>query len=101
MYADKRDRSEGTRGIAGEIARKATDVEQAARVVNGKSFTQNGNQWNDTSLQAAQNAKRNRVQFASKEYFDLLNDKPTSAQWLALGNNVTFTLEREIYEIYE
>ena len=101
LYADKRDRSEGTRGIAGEIARKATDVEQAARVVNGKSFTQNGNQWNDTSLQAVQDAKRNRVQFASKEYFDLLNDKPASAQWLALGNNVTFALDREIYEIYE
>ena len=101
LYADKRDRNEGTRGIAGEIARRTTDVEQAARVVNGKSFTQNGNQWNDTALQAAQNAKRNRVQFASKEYFELLNDKPDSAQWLALGNSVTFALGSEVYEIYE
>ena len=101
LYADKRDRNEGTRGIAGEIARRTTDVEQAARVVNGKSFTQNGNQWNDTALQATQNAKRNRVQFASKEYFELLNDKPDSAQWLALGNSVTFALGSEVYEIYE
>ncbi len=101
LYSDKRLRADFTTGVAGEIARKATDVEQAARFVNGKSFTQNGNQWNDTSLQSAQNARRNRVQFASKEYFELLNDKPDSAQWLALGNSVTFTLGSDVYEIYE
>jgi Ca-activated chloride channel family protein len=101
LYADKYSRASEAKGDAGGIARRATDVEQAARFVNGKSFTQNGNQWNDTSLQAAQNAKRNRVQFASADYFELLKTKPESAQWLALGNSITFTLSGEVYEVYE
>ena len=41
------------------------------------------------------------MQFASKEYFDLLTEKPESAQWLALGNAVTFALKDEVYEVYE
>jgi hypothetical protein len=41
------------------------------------------------------------VQFASKEYFDLLKNEPESAQWLALGNSVTFALRDQVYEIYE
>jgi hypothetical protein len=70
--------------------------------VNGKAFSQNGNVWCDTSIQAVKtDAKRNRVQFASKEYFDLLTAKPESAQWLALGNAVTFAIKDEVYEIYE
>lgn len=101
LYAGKRAKADGTKGFAGEIAQKTTDVEQATKFVNGKTFTQNGAQWNDTALQAAQNAKRNRVQFASKEYFELLNDKPDSAQWLALGNTVTFALAGEVYEVFE
>jgi hypothetical protein len=48
-----------------------------------------------------QNAKRNRVQFASKEYFDLLTSKPEAAQWLALGRNVQFTIGAELYDVYE
>jgi len=45
--------------------------------------------------------KRNRVKFASNEYFDLLTSKPESAQWLALGRNVQFTIGDELYEVYE
>lgn len=92
-------------GGAGQIAanvRQLDAVEQQARWVNGKSFTQNGANWNDTDLQKARaNAKRNRVQFASQDYFDLLTKEPESAQWLALGNSVTFAMRDEIYEVYE
>jgi hypothetical protein len=77
------------------------EADQNARWVNGKSFTQNGATWTDTDLQARKDAKRNRVQFASKEYFDLLTAKPESAQWLALGNAVTFAINDEVYEVYE
>jgi Ca-activated chloride channel family protein len=89
-------------GQIGENVRKLDAVEQQARWVNGKAFTQNGPAWNDTAVQNAQaNAKRNRVQFASKDYFDLLTQEPDAAQWLALGNVVTFALRDQIYEIYE
>ncbi len=77
-------------------------VDQQTRMVNGKAFAQNGANWNDTAVQSLKaDAKRNRVQFASKDYFDLLAAKPESAQWLALGNNVTFAMSGEVYEIYQ
>jgi len=77
-------------------------VEQQARWVNGKTFTQNGANWSDTDLQKTRaDAKRNRVQFGSKDYFDLLTKEPESAQWLALGSAVTFALRDEVYEVYE
>jgi Ca-activated chloride channel family protein len=98
-YADA---SKAMPGKAGEVLRRVESVDQQTRWVNGKAFTQNGAQWNDTAIQSAkQDAKRNRVQFASKEYFDLLTSKPESAQWLALGRNVQFTIGTELYEVYE
>ena len=90
------------RGTAGDVQTKLGNIEQETRLVNGKAFTQNGANWSDTAIQSVkQDAKRNRVQFASKEYFDLLTSKPESAQWLALGRNVQFTLGSELYEVYE
>jgi len=90
------------RGTAGEVQTKLGNVEQQTCLVNGKAFTQNGSVWCDTALQAVkQDAKRNRVQFASKEYFDLLTSKPESAQWLALGRNVQFMLGTELYEVFD
>jgi Ca-activated chloride channel family protein len=89
-------------GTAAEVQRRVNAVDQATCWVNGKAFSQNGNLWCDTSVQAVKtDAPRTRVQFASKEYFELLTKKPESAQWLALGNNVTFTLADTVYEIYE
>ncbi len=89
-------------GKAAEVLRRVEAVEQQTRWVNGKAFAQNGAQWNDTAIQSVkQDAKRNRVQFGSKEYFDLLTAKPESAQWLALGRNVQFALGGELYEVYE
>ncbi len=90
------------RGTAGEVQTKLGNIEQATRLVNGKTFTQNGTNWSDTAIQSVKaNEKRNRVQFASKEYFELLVSKPESAQWLALGRNLQFTIGEEIYEIFE
>jgi Ca-activated chloride channel family protein len=90
------------RGTAGEVQSRLAAVEQQTRWVNGKAFAQNGANWSDTDIQSVKaDAKRNRVQFASKEYFDLLTSKPESAQWLALGQNVQFTIGNELFEIYE
>jgi len=101
-YDYKAAQSEKLLGSAAEVQRRVNAVDQETCWVNGKAFCQNGNTWSDTALQSVKSdAKRNRVQFASKEYFALLTDRPESAQWLALGNNVTFTLGNDVYEIYE
>jgi hypothetical protein len=86
----------------GKRMKQLDAAEQQTRWVAGKAFTQNGANWSDSTLQSVKpDAKRNRVQFASKEYFDLLASKPESAQWLALGRNVQFTLGSDIYEVFE
>jgi Ca-activated chloride channel homolog len=101
LYSDKRAKTVGATGNALDIANRATDTEQHARWIRGKTFTQTGALWADTALQSAANFKRNRIQFASNEYFDLLKREPDSAEWLALGGNVSFAMKGEIYEVFE
>ena len=62
-------------------------------------FFQNGNQWIDSNAQNT--AKRQRVQFNSEEYFNLLTKHPEAGPWLALGQNVVLTLDDTVYEIAE
>ena len=86
---------------SGAVRRQLDAIEQEARVVNGKSFYQNGAQWIDSTAQNAKAAKSQRIKFASAEYFDLLAKNQDAAQWLALGQNVQFTLGDTLYEVFE
>ncbi len=86
---------------AAAARKQLDDIEQDARVVNGKSFYQNGAQWIDSATQGKKAAKTLRVQFASDEYFDLLAKNADAAQWLALGRNVQFTVGDMLYEVFE
>lgn len=83
--------------------KKALDaVAQETRVVNGRAFYLNGNQWSDSTAQQSANAKRRQqIKFASEEYFRLLTSNREAAPWLALGKNVQFTLGDTFYEITE
>ena len=72
---------------------------QQSRFVNGRAFFQNGNQWIDSNAQNT--AKRQRVQFNSEEYFNLLTKHPEAGPWLALGQNVVLKLDDTVYEIAE
>jgi len=75
---------------------------QQSRVVNNRSFFLNGNQWTDARVQKAETLKSNvRIAFNSDAYFKLLQDKPESAQYLALGHNVTFEIDGTVYDIFE
>ena len=85
----------------GAVAKQLDDIEQQSRVVNGKSFYQNGEQWIDSAGQKAKAARTQRVQFASEEYFALLTKNADAAQWLALGRNVQFTLGDTLYEVFD
>ena len=55
----------------------------------------------DRFKRAEQHAKRQRVQFNSEEYFNLLTKHPEAGPWLALGQNVVLTLDDTVYEIAE
>jgi hypothetical protein len=52
-------------------------------------------------LQSVRNQKLRRVQFASREWFEMLYEEPEAAQFLALGRNVRFVMRDEVVEVYE
>ena len=79
------------------IGYRATGKTTLARLLAEKL----GWQWIDADVQKAGAAKRVRVQFGSKEYFDLAVRHPETTRWLALGQNVQFVLNRTLYEIFE
>jgi Ca-activated chloride channel family protein len=89
----------GSSGVS-EATRMAQYTQQT-KFVSGRSFYQNGAQWIDAGIQKLKDPKRLRIQFNSQEYFDLIAKKPEARPWLALGQNVQFTLNGAVYEIYE
>jgi Ca-activated chloride channel family protein len=96
--------SESLRGFAaaapaGTPAARLGQYTQQSKFVNGRAFFQNGNQWIDSSAQNT--TKRQRVQFNSEEYFNLLTKYPEAGPWLALGQNVVLKLDDTVYEITE
>ena len=85
-------------------AHESKSVEQQYRNIQGRAFYQNTlNSWTDAEVLSPKNqtAKRQRIAFASEEYFDLLANEPEVAEFLSLGNNVEFYWEGEIIEVYE
>jgi Ca-activated chloride channel family protein len=98
--------SESLRGFAAAApadtpaAARLNQYTQQSRFVNGRAFFQNGNQWIDSSAQNNA-AKRQRLQFNSEEYFNLLTKHPEAGPWLALGQNVVLALDGTVYEIAE
>ena len=81
---------------------RLANYSQQGQLVAGKNFFQNrSNQWVDSVTQNFQNAKRQRIQFNSAEYFDFAAKHPRALPWLALGQNVQFVLDDTLYDIYE
>ena len=85
--------------VAKAEAERVTRYTQQTKFVNGRAFFQNGNQWVDANAQNA--TRRERVQFNSDAYFDLLKKHPEAAPWMALGQNVLLALDNTVYEITE
>jgi hypothetical protein len=75
---------------------------QQGQFVAGRNFYQNNrNEWVDENVQKTKNAKRQRIQFNSKEYFAFAAKERRALPWLALGQNVQFVLDETLYEIYD
>jgi Ca-activated chloride channel family protein len=77
------------------------NVAQQMKNVWGRAFYNTNNVWVDSAVQAQKNQTPQRIQFASREYFDLLRKYPKASLYLALGNNVRFVMDNQIFEIYE
>jgi len=86
-------------------AQQANDSESVAqqyRNVSGKAvYKADNDAWIAADVYQHPKAKRTRIQFASDEYFKLLQQEPNTKNYIALGRNVQFWANNQIYEIYE
>jgi len=80
---------------------RLAQVAQQNQFVAGRNFFQNDRQWIDAEVQKFPNARRQRIQFNSAEYFAFAAKHPRALPWLALGQNVQFVLDNTVYEIYD
>jgi Ca-activated chloride channel family protein len=108
MQADGLDRPAAAAGpVLGSVAttqpiagyRAANNYTQQVRVLNRKTFYQNGNIWTDAESQQKQNLTRCEVKFNSQDYYALLNDHREIAQWLSLGNEIDVVVGETVYVI--
>jgi Ca-activated chloride channel homolog len=91
-----------TAAPAGDSKLRLAQYSQQGQFVAGRNFYQNSrNEWVDENVPKAQNAKRQRIQFNSKEYFAFAAKERRALPWLALGQNVQFVLDDTLYEIYD
>jgi hypothetical protein len=72
---------------------------QQGQFIAGKNFYQNNEQWVDAEAQKFQNAKRQRIQFNSSEYFAFAAKERRALPYLSLGQEVQFVLDGTVYEI--
>ncbi len=83
---------------AGAVQNIADNVKN----VSGRAFYNAGRFWVDSLIQSGEKQYTlTRIRFAGKAYFDLLKRNSEAAQVMALGRNVRFLLNGDVYEIYE
>ncbi len=84
-----------------DVSGNKQNLASQVKNIQGRAVYQSNKIWIDSEIQNASNAKTKKIQFASAEYFELINKEPESAQFLSLGKNVQFLLDNTVYEIYE
>ncbi len=77
------------------------NLTQQIKMIQGRAVYQSGNAWIDSRVDSAGKLKAQRIRFMSDEYFALYRAEPNLADFLALGQNVTFVWKNQIYEIYK
>jgi len=93
--------SSGPTAPSTDAKEKLAQYAQQNQFIAGRNFFQNDKQWMDAEVQKLQNAKRQRIQFNSAEYFDFAAKNAKALPYLALGQNVQFVLDGTVYEIHE
>lgn len=73
-------------------------TENPVQNVNSKTFILQDMVWNDTTFDP-DNMTTNKIEFLSDAYFELLEEHPEAADYLALGDHVIFVLDGVAYEI--
>lgn len=70
-------------------------------LIHDQTFIQRGTEWVHPAVEKMPNARRVRVRFDSREYFELIIKHPRALPYLQGVRNVQLPFENTIYEIYE
>ena len=74
--------------------------QQATRTIAGKTFFQNEESWIDSLVPEQKDRTAKRLEFGSKEYFELLNQDANTAKWLSVSVNMQIIINGTLYEIF-
>jgi Ca-activated chloride channel family protein len=67
--------------------------------VANKNFINQSNVWVDAEFKEEQKLPEVKLNFASKEYFAVIDKEPSLAQYFALGQNVTVVWKGKVYKV--
>jgi hypothetical protein len=73
--------------------------QKIAQQVGVKTFYQANNLWQDAEFKPEANLPEIKVQFASDEYFTLVNQEKELAQFFALGEQVIVVYKGKVYRV--
>ena len=73
---------------------------QAQKFVGQRTFQLDQGIWNETSVMAKEDGTPIRIEFDSKEYWDLVAKNPELREVFALGTEVRFEIGGKVYEIF-
>jgi Ca-activated chloride channel family protein len=82
--------------VNGEDKNFATQV----RNIQGRAIYQSGSNWIDVYSEKNK-SKEIQLKFGEKEYFDLMKKYPEVSQFYALGKNVRFVHNNQVYQVSE
>ena len=78
---------------------EAKRVAQETRLIAGKSFYQNGDEWIDSEAQALEDPTPIEIEFGSERYFELMAASTETAQWLSVGDTLQVVIDGRLYKI--
>ncbi|MBH25508.1 MAG: trypsin [Myxococcales bacterium] len=80
-----------TAGSASEAENRAT------RYIDGKLFIHNNGVWQEAGVDPS---RAKRIKYGSKEYFDLLEERPALKRKMSIGRNVDFEDAGEAFSVF-
>jgi hypothetical protein len=83
-----------------EILRDENETSSSfVKTARGKTFYLREKVWVDAEYKDDAKLPETRVQFASREYYELLKAKPQLAAFFALGEQVTVVIDGHVYRV--
>jgi Ca-activated chloride channel family protein len=81
------------------VEEKDAELSSAVKTVGGKTFYLREGVWTDAEFKAEAHLRETALTFGSDDYFALLKQKPSLAQFFSLGERVIVVFEGRVYRV--